>query len=470
MVCFYIAITQPRFLFLLDMGLGKTKLIADVLTQLIRERKVTRGLVGVPRVINMDSWEEDLLKHSELEPWPCNVSDTEEKWDRLAYPKGEITMIDYQGLSLATCRKVPGKGKKNKLERDDKKIRHLQKTYDFICLDESHKLGNHGNLWFSVINQLTKQSEYCYATTGTLFGHDLEAMWAQFYLVDRGETFGPNLGLFRDAFFTAKVNPWKGMVYTPRTGMARSVNRMLQHRSVRYDEDEVTELPARVIRPVKMTMGDEQREAYLKVLEDSINYDSESGDKRESWWLKMRQITSGYLRWSDEYGDHQINFKENPKLMALERALENAGRHKMVVCYDYTPTGLMITNHLKGLGVDVEWYYGGTKDKSACRRRFMEDPKCRVFVMNSEAGGTGNDGLQKVARYMVMYETPCSPTTRKQTIKRIHRPGQEGRVFIDDLVLKGTVDMGILKNVMAGIDLHDQVMKGRVTREMLMGV
>ncbi len=100
----------------------------------------------------------------------------------------------------------------------------------------------------------------------------------------------------------------------------------------------------------------------------------------------------------------------------------------------------------------------------------MEDPKCRVFVMNSEAGGTGNDGLQKVARYMVMYETPCSPTTRKQTIKRIHRPGQEGRVFIDDLVLKGTVDMGILKNVMAGIDLHDQVMKGRVTREMLMGV
>jgi hypothetical protein len=469
LVCFYIGLCRPEFLFLLDMGLGKSKILADLITQIQRERKLEGALITVPRVINIDSWKDDLLLHSDLEPWGCDVSDTEEKWERLAYPKGDVTLIDYAGLHLAACKKEKVTGKKSRLVRDDKKIRHLQKTYNFIGIDESHKLSNKDNLWYGIMNQLCKASEFRYATTGTLFGKDPEALWAQFYLIDRGDTFGENLGLFRGGFFTTKTNPWKGVVYTFDQKLDGKLHTMLQHRSIRYDEDEVLDLPSRVNLTHTFDMGEEQREHYLRAAEGLINADGQLSEL-DANWLRMRQIVSGYLAWEDGLGKHVLPFKHNPKLDGLERLIDEMGDSKIIVCYDYTETGKLITERIKSMGIDFEWYYGGTKDKSGSRRRFLDDPKCRIFVMNSEAGGTGNDGLQKVARYMVFYETPTPPTTRKQTIKRIHRPGQTQRSFIYDLVMRKTIDKGILAGIAENIDVYDKVVNGKAKRDLLLGL
>lgn len=468
LVCFYIAICQPKFLFLLDMGLGKTKILIDIMVQLQRERKMNRGLITVPRLINIDSWTEDMPRHSDLEPWSCGVSDIEEKWDRIAYPNGDVSIIDYQGLHWALCKKEKNK-KGFKLVKDDKKLRHVRKLYDFVGIDEIHKLANPESLWFSIMRQLTKTVDFCYGTTGTIFGKDPQAMWSQFYLVDRGETFGENMGLFRGGFFNQKMSPWKGIEYLFDETKHAKLNKMLQHRSIRYDENEVLDLPARISRIIRFDMSPEQRGHYLRALEGLINANGKLSELDASW-LRMRQIVSGYLSWKDDHGDHTIFFKNNPKLAAVESLVDEMGDSKIVICYDYTTTGGMISKRLTELKIDHEWYYGGTKDKSGSRKRFMTDPNCRVFLMNSEAGGTGNDGLQKVARYMVFYETPCSPITRKQTIKRIHRPGQTQRSFIYDLVMTKSLDSGILDNIAEGIDTYEQVVDGkRAGRDFFLG-
>src|SRR5690349_13759396 len=98
LVCVYIGLMYPRFLFLLDMGTGKSKIIADLITQIQRERKLEGALVMVPRQINIASWMDDLAIHSDLEPWPINIPDIDEKWERLIRPRGDVTIIDYQGL------------------------------------------------------------------------------------------------------------------------------------------------------------------------------------------------------------------------------------------------------------------------------------------------------------------------------------------------------------------------------------
>lgn len=465
LVCFYVGICCPQFLFLLDMGLGKTKILSDLITQAQREKKIERALITVPRKINIYSWNEDLLRHSELEPWTCEASEIEAKRDRLLSPKGDVTVIDLQGLQWALCVKNKKTGK---LVRDDKLIRMAQKLYQFVGIDESHKLSSHDNLWFGIANQLTKSAEQCYATTGTLFGKDVEDLWSQFKLVDRGETFGENLGLFRAGLFTTVMKPWKGTTYVFDKKMEPQLTRMLQHRSLRYDEDEVPELdvPKRALRVVRTFMTGEQREHYMRALEGLINAGGQI-KALEANWLRMRQIISGYLAWKDEYGDHVLPFKENPKLDALETKLDEMGKSKMVVCYDYTETGKLIVDRVKELGYGYEWFYGGTKDQAASRERFMRDPKCKVFVMNSEAGGTGNDGLQKVARYMTFFETPTPPTTRKQTIKRIHRPGQAERTFIYDLVMARSLDQGILDGLQESNDLYDTVVNGKARNKNL---
>lgn len=467
LVCFYIALCHPRFLFLLDMGLGKSKIILDIATQLQREGKLTHALVMVPRLINIDSWWEDTIRHSNLEPWHCDVESSEEKYERLIEPIGDVTFIDYQGLHLAMSVKAKVGGR-NKLVKDEKKMRRLLKVYNFLGMDESHKLSNHQSLWFSLMRQISKRVDYCYATTGTLFGHNPEAAWAQFYLTDRGETFGENLGLFRSAFFTEKTTQWKS-VHIFDKHMSSTFHRMMQHRSLRYDEDEVLDLPQRVHRSQHFEMSPEQREHYLRAVEGLLNAQGNLRDL-EAPWLRMRQICSGYLAWKDEHGDHLVHFKSNAKLDGVERLIDEMGDSKIVIAYDYTATGAMLVERVKQMGIGYEWFYGGTKDKSASRRRFMTDPKCKVMIMNSSAGGTGNDGLQKVARYMILYESPSDPKERKQVIKRIHRPGQEHRTFIYDLTYKGTVETGILNDIAEGNNLYDKVVNGRISRSALLGL
>lgn len=463
LVCHYIGMCEPRFLFLLDMGLGKSKIISDLVTQAQREKRLKRALVTVPRLVNIDSWMDALREHSDLEPNPVMVEDIEEKRYRLLHPTGDITVIDYMGLQWALCRKVKaGKGKM-RLEPDPELVAKAQRLYNFIGIDESHKLRNAGTLWFDLVDQIATPADRVYALTGTLFGKSPEEMWAQFKLVDRGETFGENKGLFHGAFFTAKPHPFRREpIYTYNKAKTRQLNKMIAHRSMRYDEDEVSDLPPMVRHKIVMDMAVDQHEHYLRALEGVINHGG--GDPRalDAPWLRMRQLTSGYLKWRDANGDHIIHFKHNPKLEMLMRLVDEAsGSSKVIICYDYTDTGALICKRLKEEGFDHEWFYGGTKNKPASRRRFLDDPECRVFVMNSEAGGTGNDGLQKVAKYMIFYESPTPVITRKQTEKRIHRAGMAGQAFVYDLVMRKTVDSGILKALDEGRDLYADVMSGR---------
>lgn len=466
LVCFYVGLLYPRFLFLLKMGLGKSKILSDLITQTRREKNLEGALITVPRLTNIDSWVDDLAVHSDLEPWPVNCSDTEEKWERLLRPRGDVTLIDYAGLHLAlsTKQKARRKGRAvTELVRDDKKVKLLMQRYNWLGLDESHMLRNHENLRFGIIDQMSKRAEYVYGSTGTLFGKNVEDLWAQFFLVDRGETFGENLGPFRKAFFTAKQRPWsKGVDYVFDKGTEPQLHRMLQHRSLRYDDDEVpeVEVPRRVAIEKMFTMGDEQREHYLRALEGLIN--AGGGKALDGAWLRMRQIVSGYLAWSDEHGDHVMPFKHNPKLDGLEALVEGMGDGKVIICYDYTETGRMIVERLRSSGVVVEWLWGGAGDKSALMRRF-KDPRSAstALVMNSEAGGTGNDGFQKVCRYMLFYESPPAPITREQTERRVVRPGGYDRAFIYDLIMRKSLDRGILDGIKAGVDCHASVVNGR---------
>ena len=457
-VCFLVGIFEPRFLYLLDMGLGKSKIIQDLITQRLREKKIERALITVPRLINLGSWQDDLAKHSNLESTIC-IGEIEQKWESLLHPQGEVALIDYTGLQLAVSRKL---GKK--WVRDDSKIAKLQKLYNFIGLDELHLVKNKDTNRFGIMRQLTKHADFVYGTTGTLFGRDIEAIWPQFYLVDRGDTFGDTIGMFRAGYMREEQDYWAGSKWVFDKKKARGLYRALQHRSIRYDENECADLPECQHISIKVKMSKEQHEHYYRAVDGLIS----AGGKLQELdgaWIRMRQIVAGYLIWADEYGPHEIRFKDNPKLDVIEKIIEESGDSKIVISHEYTVSGELIVERIKKLGYKCEWLYGGTKDPINSIRKFKEDPSIKIFVMNSASGGTGVDGLQDVARYLVFYESPPSPITRKQTEKRIHRPGQKRKSFIYDVMAERTVDYGIKSFIEEGKSMHDAVVAGKFVKD-----
>ncbi len=464
LVCMWIGLCCPQFMFLLDMGLGKTALLLDIITQLLREGKIQRGLITVPRLVNFDSWQNDTLAHSELE---LNIADgtIEEKLEALRNPIGDITVIDYHGLQLALSSKANVKGKM-KLVRDDQKISWVRPNFQLFTMDETHKAKNKDTLRFSMLRQLTKTMDYRYGLTGTPFGRYPMDLWAQFFLIDRGATFGEFIGTFQEVFFTQKHNGF-GKDYEFDKSQARYLYRCLQNRSIRYSEDEIPEieLPKKIERREMVKFADDQRQHYLNAVEGLLNVRG-SKQELENAFLRLRQITSGYLSWKDiEDEKHTIFFKHNSKLDAVERIVDESGDSKLVISTEFTPSGRLVVERITGMGHKVEWLYGGSKDPRACVRRFKEDPSIKVLVMNSESGGTGTDGLQNVANYLVFYECPPSPITRKQTLKRVYRPGQLKRTFIIDIVMERSSDLRMLKFIEEGEDLHQSVVNGRIRKE-----
>jgi hypothetical protein len=409
----------------------------------------------------LGSWQNDLNKHSNLGANIC-AGTIEEKWEALINPVGEVSLIDYSGLHLAVRRKL---GKK--YMRDDRKISQLKKLYQFIGADECHLLRNKDTLRFGIMRQLTKGCPFVYGTTGTLFGRDVEAVWAQFYLIDKGQTFGETLGMFRAAYMREETGYWTGSKWVFDKKKAHALYRALQHRSIRYDESECADLPECQHIVLKLEMTDEQRGHYDRAIEGIINSGGNISDT-EAQWLTMRRISSGYLMWDDEYGEHNVGFPNNPKMEALENLLESSGERKIIISTEYTATGKMVVDRLAKLGYKTEWLYGGSKDPAGCLNRFKSDPTIKAFVMNSASGGTGVDGLQDVATYLIFVESPCSPITRKQTEKRIHRPGQSHKTFIYDLCVSG-VDYSILAGIKEGRDMHDAVVGGKVDKKVAYG-
>lgn len=84
----------------------------------------------------------------------------------------------------------------------------------------------------------------------------------------------------------------------------------------------------------------------------------------------------------------------------------------------------------------------GRRDK--LREKFVSDPSCRVIVGNLKVLGEGVDGLQFASRTIIFAEADWVPSTNKQAVARLARPGQELRVQVGFFVAKGGISARIL--------------------------
>lgn len=87
-------------------------------------------------------------------------------------------------------------------------------------------------------------------------------------------------------------------------------------------------------------------------------------------------------------------------------------------------------------------FYGGMPDqkKHANLEKFQKDPKCRVFIGNIKAAGTGVDGLQHAAHHVAFVECMWSPADNAQAAMRVHRIGQTKPVFVRVFGLANSID------------------------------
>ncbi len=304
---FYVGACLDQFLFMLDMGLGKTKIILD----LLRFRHVGTTLVLVPRDVNCEAWEEQCDIHASVFDVCPLVGTSKEKLE-LAHEDGNIYPISYPGLLHVLC---DNKGR-GKLEINRTRIKNFAKLFDALVIDEIHNAMTKSSLTFRVCNALANQIPLRYGATGTPFGRNPESIWAPCYLMDRGQTLGDNLGIFRAAYFVEKQTGWNTEYVFDET-KEKDFHKALQNISMRYEDRECSDIPKEIRREQLYTLSESAKQAYNKALDGLIKA---KGNYREidNAFVRMRQICSGFLVLKDDIGKDVVRFEKNPKLELLQ--------------------------------------------------------------------------------------------------------------------------------------------------------
>jgi SNF2 family DNA or RNA helicase len=152
----------------------------------------------------------------------------------------------------------------------------------------------------------------------------------------------------------------------------------------------------------------------------------------------------------------KFEYLPNPRMKALKDVLRARIGKKVIWC--------RFTKDIE-LGMrefnDAVSYYGGNgrDERSENKQQFINNKHVQNMFSNPAVGGTGVDGLQKVARTAIYYSNSYNSVQRWQSEDRIDRIGMgEGSSTYIDLVARDTVDLPILRNLRKKKQLSDLVL------------
>ncbi|KAL1973315.1 hypothetical protein VTN31DRAFT_5950 [Thermomyces dupontii] len=129
----------------------------------------------------------------------------------------------------------------------------------------------------------------------------------------------------------------------------------------------------------------------------------------------------------------------------LDRVQELHKEEKIIIFYENNNTAFWIAEGLELLGIDFRIYAGSLKAtlKTEYLQLFEEGDSVRVLLLDLRQAA---HGLHIARASRVFIVNPIwRPNVESQAIKRAHRIGQTRPVFVETLVLKGTLEEKMLR-------------------------
>lgn len=471
-VGFLIGLAYDCFYYQYGMGSGKTRLILELLWYFIMvTRRMKRAIVLVPTDTIASGWGDQIEEWMPEMPYRVLLGSSAEKRHMLAELERGIFVCTYLGFMWLISEMVVVKakgGKKRKTATGKAKqemvlsndlVDDMAASFDCLVADEATAISSRESIFFRALKRMARTVPSRYLLAGRAFGKDPTDTWSQYFVVDRGESLGESIGMFRAAFCIEKKSYFGGPYsfdYKFDPDKTDLLNKFLGNRALHFPTEECIELPPVVRIPKYCIMPEATREYYDAIVKRRRDTDLPPDNN----FLRLRQLSAGYLGMRDSRDVKvEVRFPDNPKidlLLDVMRALPPD--HQALIFHEYTLSGKMICEALERYKYKFGWVYGGTSTEEYERdkKKFNRDPNFH-FVLNAAKGARGLN-LQK-ANYVIFFETPPDPEMRSNAIHRIQRDGQLRNCFVFDLVMRNTMDERILEEIVKGNNLYKRIMK-----------
>ena len=332
----------------------------------------------------------------------------------------------------------------------------FSQNWDFIIIDEAHKLKNRKTKNYEFVQQLKKR--FCLLLTATPIQNKLEELFNLVSLLKPG--YLGNIDEFHQEF-----NPKKRTREDEQKLKALIQNVMIRNRRQETDLD----WPTRHVKNIFIPFSEAEKHIYEKIAaakktnllsehplslltlqreicssREALFFTLQKLIERENASEQTKQFAAEIIRDLQTIEEHA----KAKKLVELIKEIDS----KVIVFTEYRATQLYLQWYLKQHGITSVPFQGGF-------RRSKKDWMTQLFknhaqvLIATEAGGEGIN-LQ-FCQHVINYDLPWNPMRIEQRIGRIHRIGQEKDVHIYNFTIENTIEEHILKLLYEKIQLFE---------------
>ena len=409
---------QKRVGLFLDMGLGKTVITLTAIKELIEDFAIWKVLVIAPKRVAEDTWSRE-----------------HKKWDHLR----ELRISKVLGTAAQRLRALEQDADVYVIGRDNVVwlVDHYSKKkhwpFDMIVIDELSSFKNPQAKRFRALRKILGVTQRVVGLTGTPSPNGLMDLWAQVYLLDRGERLGRTIGAYREKYFRAGArNGYVVYKWEPLKGAKEQIEEKISDICVSMSAADYLTLPERIDNVIPVKLTDAEMELYKRMEQDQLLQIEDSDVvalNAAAVMTKLLQIANGSVYSMD---GTVVNIHD-AKLEALQEIIDTTDS-PVLVFYSFKHDLDKILEAVSGARV-----LNGPEDI-----RDWNDGKVRVLLAHPASVGYGLN-LQEGGHTIVWYGLTWSLELYQQANARLYRQGQEKPVIIHHLIAEGTVDEQVMR-------------------------
>ncbi len=430
----------------MGMGTGKTKCAIDILRKSGAQKILILAPLGVCAV-----WKKQLILHMGVElGLAATVLDrgpVKEKLDRSRaafffaqnHDGPAIIVINYESA-----------------RREPFKKWSLKQKWDFVVLDESHKIKASGSQISTYCSSLRRRAKRRLCLTGTPMPNNVLDLYGQFRFLDPG-IYGTSYALFQAHYavmgghrVTYQVaggqnvsKPVQIMGFQNQDEMARRMDSI----TFTARSEDVLDLPP-AMHVERFVHLDKKESAAYKQMHNKLVFFLQSGDVITATnilvkMIRLQQITSGFIQNVEDGFFERIGTSKQDELLEV---LEAIGPEPVAVFCRFIADLRSVEYCAKKLERSYGEVSGARKDVSGEWEKGDGD----ILGVQIAAGSLGISLVR--ARYCVLLGVDYSPGNYEQALARVRRPGQTQPVTYIHIIAENTIDVKIREALARKLD------------------
>lgn len=305
--------------------------------------------------------------------------------------------------------------------------------FDMVVIDELSSFKNPQAKRFRALKKVIPKAPRVVGLTGTPSANGLMDLWAEIYLLDRGERLGRTLGAYREKYFRPGArNGYVVFKWEPLRGSREKIEAAISDICISMSADDYLTLPKRIDNLIPVKLSPQEMKQYKTMeAEQLLHIDDEDvvALNAAAVMTKLLQIANGSV-YSHEGNVVRLH---DAKLEALLEIIDTTDS-PVLIFYSYKHDLAAIKAAIPGARTlngpeDIaEWNAG----------------RVQVLLAHPASVGYGLN-LQEGGHVIVWYGLTWSLELYQQANARLYRQGQDKPVIIHHLIAEGTVDEQVMR-------------------------